>query len=124
NDEPAKGTFFVPGGGVRKNETLEDALDRIALRETGLRVRYSEARFRGVYQHFYRATRSRSDGPGTHYVVLAHDIAWPEGVAVKLDDSHSVYRWMTEAEILACGEVHEYTKDYFRPARRTHHAAM
>ena len=34
---PAKGSFFVPGGRIRKNEKINEALERILLDETGLK---------------------------------------------------------------------------------------
>ena len=125
NGEPAPGsTLFVPGGCVLKNEPIEAAFERIVQREIGRRIGYGTARFRGVFQHFHHGNRFGSDGSGTHYVVLAHDVALPADATVTLDRSHATYRWLTESEILASVEVHEYVKDYFRPARRTHHAAM
>jgi colanic acid biosynthesis protein WcaH len=123
NDEPAKNYLFVPGGVILKGEPIEAAFERIVVREIGCRVAYDAARFRGVYQHFYRASRLGSES-GTHYVVLTHDVALSEDMAIKLDRTHSTYRWLSEPEILASPDVHEYVKDYFRPARRTHHAPM
>ena len=64
-------------------------------RETRLeRMSYGAARLRGVYQHFYRMSRSPSEPWGTHYVVLAHDVALNDDAAIKLDASHSTYRWL------------------------------
>lgn len=124
NHAPAKDTLFVPGGAILKGEPIEAAFERIAARELGLTLSYAAARLRGVYQHFYKVSRSPSEPGGTHYVVLAHDVTWPEGAAVALDASHSTCRWLTEPEILASPDVHEYVKDYFRPAQRTHHALL
>jgi len=124
NNEPAKGYLFNPGGIVLKGEPIEAAFERIVARETGCRLTYKSARFLGVYQHFYRSSRSGPGGSGTHYVVLAHDVAMHEDDAIKLDETHSMYQWLSESEILANPDVHEYTKDYFRPVRRTHHAPM
>jgi colanic acid biosynthesis protein WcaH len=124
NDEPARGYLFNPGGCVFKGEPIEAAFGRIMERETGRRVPYEAARFRGFYQHFYRATRFGYDGSGTHYVVLAHDVALKGGRHHRSGQTHSTYRWLSESEILASPEVHEYTKDYFRPARRVRHTAM
>ena len=120
NDEP-EGYLFVPGGIVLKAEPIEAAFGRIVAREIGCRMSYEIARFRGVYQHFYRASRLGAE-TGTHYVDLAHDLALGGDAAIKLDKTHSTYRWLSESEILASPEVHEYVKDYFHPARRTHHA--
>jgi colanic acid biosynthesis protein WcaH len=124
NDEPARGYLFNPGGCVFKGEPVEAAFGRIMERETGQRMPYAAARFRGFYQHFYQVSRFSHDGSGTHYVVLAHDIALDQDDAIVLDKTHSAYQWMSESEILISADVHEYTKDYFRPARRTHHVAM
>jgi colanic acid biosynthesis protein WcaH len=123
-DEPAKGYLFNPGGVVLKGEPIEVAFGRIMERETGQRVPYEMARFRGAYQHFYQTTRFGAYPSGTHYVVLAHDVALTGNDAITLDDTHSTYHWLSEAEILARPDVHEYVKDYFRPARRTQHTAM
>ena len=51
--EPAKNCFFVPGGRIRKNETLAQAFERILEAETGCRAAIVDAEFMGVYQHFY-----------------------------------------------------------------------
>src|SRR5204863_7326182 len=75
NDEPAKGTFFVPGGRICKHEPMEAAFERVVLREIGRPLRFAAARFRGIYQHFYTANRFGEPGSGTHYVVLAHEIS-------------------------------------------------
>ena len=37
-DEPAKGQWWIPGGRVLKNETLETAVKRKALQEVGVEV--------------------------------------------------------------------------------------
>src|SRR4051794_41167699 len=69
-NEPAKGFYFVPGGVIRKNETIKDAFERILLAETGCRALLSDARFIGVFEHFYEV--SRFGDYGTHYVVLSY----------------------------------------------------
>jgi len=50
-NEPAKGKWFVPGGVVRKNERLADALARIVKAEIGLEASIDDAKFVGVYEH-------------------------------------------------------------------------
>ena len=54
NHEPAKGSFFVPGGRITKNETLAAAFKRISRAEIGVEKTIEAARFLGVYEHFYR----------------------------------------------------------------------
>ena len=51
-------TWFVPGGRIMKNETLENAFERITLAETGKAVPITEAGFLGVYQHADRLDAS------------------------------------------------------------------
>ena len=124
NDEPAKASYFVPGGRISKNEPLEVAFERVLLRETGQPLKFAAAQFRGVYQHFYAANRFSNPEFGTHYVVLAYDIAIEHDGAIDLDETHSSYRWLSEAELLASPDVHEYVKDYFRAERRCNHAPL
>jgi colanic acid biosynthesis protein WcaH len=124
NDEPARSTYFVPGGRIAKNEPIAAAFERVILRETGKPLKYADARLRGVYQHFYAANRFDNPEFGTHYVVLAHDVALGGEGAIALDETHSSYRWMSEAELLASPDVHEYVKDYFRAQGRQHHAPL
>src|SRR5712691_12552854 len=57
NNEPAKNFYFVPGGRVRKDETLETAFARIVAAETGFDADFKHARFLGVYQHMYPSNR-------------------------------------------------------------------
>ena len=45
NNRPAQGSWFVPGGRVLKNESLDDAFVRLARDELGVDVSRSSARF-------------------------------------------------------------------------------
>jgi colanic acid biosynthesis protein WcaH len=114
NNEPAKGMFFVPGGVIRKNETLDAAFRRILAIETGLAGERSEARLMGGYEHFYSTNRYGHPAYGTHYVVLAHEVAFTQRPDIRLDTQHSEFRWMSDAEVLTSAEVHENTKAYCR----------
>jgi len=113
NNEPAKNFYFVPGGRVRKDETLEDAFARILTAETGCSVDFNEARFLGVYQHMYPNNRFDHSGYGTHYVVLAYELNLGRRPAIVLDSQHRIAKWADEAELRAAPNVHRYTKAYF-----------
>jgi colanic acid biosynthesis protein WcaH len=113
NNEPAKNFYFVPGGRIRKDETLEAAFARILTAETGWSVGFNEARFLGVYQHMYPNNRFGHSGYGTHYVVLAYELNLSRRPAIVLDSQHRVAKWMDEAELRAATNVHRYTKAYF-----------
>ena len=114
NNEPAKGMFFVPGGVVRKNETLDAAFRRVLAIETGLSGERSAARLLGAYEHFYSTNRYGDPAYGTHYVVLAHEIVFARRPEILLDAQHSELRWMSDAEVLEAPDVHENTKAYCR----------
>ncbi|MHB8884308.1 MAG: GDP-mannose mannosyl hydrolase [Methylovirgula sp.] len=113
-NEPAKGTFFVPGGVIRKNETIEAAYARILKAETGLAIAFERAKLLGAYQHFYPTNRFGDPAYGTHYVVLAHELRLDARPSIELDSQHSHVRWMSGAEILAAPDVHANTQAYFR----------
>ncbi|STJ10662.1 GDP-L-fucose synthetase [Escherichia coli] len=52
-NRPAQGYWFVPGGRVQKDETLEAAFERLTMAELGLRLPITAGQFYGVWQHFY-----------------------------------------------------------------------
>lgn len=113
-NEPAKGTYFVPGGVIRKNETIAAAFTRIVKAELGLEMTIDTARFLGVFQHFYDTNRFGDPAYGTHYVVLAHELTLGERPTITLDSQHNGLRWMSADEICRASDVHPNTQAYFR----------
>jgi colanic acid biosynthesis protein WcaH len=112
-NQPAKGLFFTTGGRITKNETLAAAFTRISLAELVVAKRMEEARFLGVYEHFYATNNHELPGFGTHYVVLAYELpATPQDLPLP-QDQHGEFAWLTEAELLRSPEVHQNTKAYF-----------
>lgn len=110
---PARGWWFVPGGCVRKNETLDIAFERITLDELGTKVQRRNARLIGPFEHFFDENAGDRPGFGTHYVLLSY--ALPNGLAVTPPlEQHSEYRWLSVDALLDDPSVHEYTKAYFR----------
>lgn len=110
-NEPALGFWFVPGGRVFKDESLDIAFARTAKEELGLKLQRENAAFDRVYEHFYDNNVFNTDF-STHYIVLAHKInvhKLPE-----LNNQHSQYKWFEVEELLQDENVHKYTKDYFR----------
>ena len=114
-NEPAKECFFNPGGRITKNETLAAAFRRISLAELGVEKQIEEARFMGVYEHFYATNNPERPGFGTHYVVLAYELIAPPEAWRPPNDQHAEFAWLTEAELLRSPQVHQHTKDYFLP---------
>lgn len=114
NNPPAQGSWFVPGGVIRKEETLDAAFVRIAERELGLCVQRRDARLLGVYEHHYPDNFAGTPGISTHYVVLAHTLNVPQLPAHPADDQHAQLRAFTVTELLATPGVHANTLAYFR----------
>lgn len=112
-NEPAKGFYFVPGGRIRKDETIKHAFTRILETEVGCQADFEDARLLGVYEHMYAENRFGHPNYGTHYVVLAYEPLLNQRPTVILDIQHSSYQWLPEAELKASPGVHPYTKAYF-----------
>ncbi|MBT4123945.1 MAG: GDP-mannose mannosyl hydrolase [Candidatus Pacebacteria bacterium] len=110
-NEPALGYWFVPGGRIFKDESLDDAFSRTVRDELGLALKRSDAVFDKTYEHFYK-NNVFDDKFCTHYVVLAHKIKIDK--LPMLNNQHSDYKWFEVDELLQNKNVHKYTKDYFR----------
>lgn len=112
-NEPAKDSWFVPGGRITKDEPLAAAFARIARTELGLELDYhTDARLLGVYEHFYDTNFAGVDGITTHYVVLAHRVDLPEGTDIHPDAQHGEMRWWPVEEMATDPAVHPYTREY------------
>ncbi|WMD23875.1 GDP-mannose mannosyl hydrolase [Achromobacter seleniivolatilans] len=111
---PAQGAWFVPGGRIRKNETLRNALQRIARDELGLPIAPDAWQPRGVYEHFYGTNFSGEAGRSTHYVVLAYEADLSLDIACLPQAQHHSYRWLPAEVIAADPGVHPYTQAYFK----------
>ena len=111
-NRPARGSWFVPGGRIWKNEHVKDALRRISQRELGVTI--DSAKLVGVFDHIYDDNFLGAPGVNTHYVVLAFAAELPREAVPTPDEQHSELRWWSTAELLAEPLVHEHTKAYFR----------
>jgi len=112
-NRPAKGYWFVPGGRVLKDESLNAAMSRLIKIELDVDVDVSNINFKGIYQHFYENNFSEDDFT-THYIVLAYEIFLDEDLLSLPVEQHSEYNWFTENQLLTNKAVHEHTKWYFQ----------
>lgn len=99
--EPDASRFWFPGGRLMRNETVVQAVHRIALGEVSLTVEplrfldWLESRF---------PTDPFGHGKGTHTVSLVFlcrlvgPSAQSDGDPVKVDDNHSEHRWWDGAD--------------------------
>uniref|UniRef100_A0A6C0ELM0 Nudix hydrolase domain-containing protein n=1 Tax=viral metagenome TaxID=1070528 RepID=A0A6C0ELM0_9ZZZZ len=115
-NRPAQGYYFVPGGRVFKNESIQDGLARVVHSELGY-CDYT-ANFRCISDHIYEdnflnAVDNYGKSVPTHYVCVAFDL-----VVLGLEENvfkiqHEDIKWMTEKELMGRDDVHKYTKYYF-----------
>ncbi|NRB41791.1 MAG: GDP-mannose mannosyl hydrolase [Pseudomonadales bacterium] len=112
-NRPAKGYWFVPGGRIRKNETLKDAMLRISSVELGFEIALEDTELLGAYDHIYEDNFSAKEGVNTHYVALGHKASMHKGQSIDFDSQHSEIRWWSVSELMESELVHENTKKYF-----------
>ena len=112
-NEPAKDCWFVPGGRIHKNETIADAFRRISQDELGRAFMAEDAKFVGVFEHFYPTNFGEKAGFGTHYVVLAYELAAKELPEKLPAEQHGEFRWFTPDVIRSTESVHKHTQAYF-----------
>jgi colanic acid biosynthesis protein WcaH len=111
-NRPAINYWFVPGGRIRKNETLGHAFTRITEDELGRPFEIESARWEGVFQHFYEECVF-AEGVSTHYIVLAYVLEIHRESLVLPNDQHSDYAWKFKREILNSSRVHPHSQEYF-----------
>jgi colanic acid biosynthesis protein WcaH len=115
-NQPARHSWFVPGGVVRKNEPLARAFLRVTHDELGRAYALDDSRLHGVYEHFYDENFRDEPGYGTHYVVMARILEVPAEWEVVPREQHARYRWASVAELGADDTVHRYVRNYFSAA--------
>lgn len=118
-NRPARDSWFVPGGRIRKDERVAQALRRIAAAELGLDpARLPAVEFLRAWEHLYDDNYTGTPGYGTHYVVLAYRLTLDEALARALqpDAQHGELRWFRVDALLADPAVHRNSRAYFDPA--------
>jgi len=111
NNRPAKGYWFVPGGRILKDESMDSAFKRLTLAELGVVLERHQAEFLGPYEHFY-CDYVFGEGVTTHYVVLGYKIVCDLDISALPSVQHNDYQWFTKSEMLASDTVHKHSKWY------------
>jgi colanic acid biosynthesis protein WcaH len=112
-NKPAKGYWFVPGGRILKNESLEEAFKRLTLEELGESFSIKKACLLGPYDHFYPESVFK-DEVSTHYIAIAYILIIDKELAhLPIDVQHAKYQWFDINELLNNEDVHLHTKWYF-----------
>jgi colanic acid biosynthesis protein WcaH len=111
-NRPAQGWWFVPGGVVRKDERFEQAFARITQAELGWAGQLDAARSLGAWEHLYPDNFAGDPGFGTHYVVLAWELALPPHAPSPPQEQHRDYRWVSVEALGTAEDVHPYSRAY------------
>ena len=113
-NEPARNTWYVPGGIIRKNEKLAEAFEQICLDEIYISLSIDNAKLLGIFEHFYDLNFALEPGISTHYIVLAYEITISE-IDIELPkDQHSHYKWLKTHDLINEKDVHLNVKAYFQ----------
>jgi colanic acid biosynthesis protein WcaH len=113
-NKPAQNSWFVPGGRIRKGETLDQAFRRIVLDELGCAdLSRDDADLVGVYEHLYEDNVFGAPGVSTHYVVLGYRLRHAVDSSAFPQKQHSAYRWASASQIESDVDVHVNTRAYF-----------
>lgn len=111
-NRPAQGYWFVPGGRIYKNESLDAAFRRLTEVELGQAFARENAALLNIYEHFYNDSVF-GDTPDTHYVVVAYTLKLPSGCVLQPPAiQHGRYRWWSKPDLLASDDVHVHTRAY------------
>lgn len=115
---PARGTWFTPGGRIRKGEPLAAALRRVAAEELGLADEQAGALAQrgepmGAWDHLYPDAALSPTVP-THYVNLPYAARLTEAevntLCLPVGEQHGHWQWLPLAQ--AADTVHEHVKPY------------
>lgn len=90
--EPLRGRWVVPGGSVELGETLEDAVAREVLEETGILVRPLEV------MKVFDAIERDGEGVRFHHVVVDFRCAFISG-ALRAGSDAEAASWVGEADL-------------------------
>ena len=107
-NRPAQGYWYVPGGRIQNDESLDDAFKRLSQSELGVTLMRAEARCSGVYEHFYA-----DNFTNTHYLVIVHQMTVPRHLIQAPLNQHDLYKWCAKEDIAADFSVHENTRAFF-----------
>lgn len=110
---PAKGSYFVPGGRVYKQETLLCGFIRTMKEELGYEL--DNIDFYGTFEHYYEEDNPTDEkNIDTHYIVHAFTGTLPKNLDTEqFLHQHSDMLWLSKENLLSHDNVHIHTKRYF-----------
>ena len=113
-NDPARGFWFVPGGRIRKGESLDEAFARILGNELGVELPRTRARLLGLFTHLYDTNFADAPQIDTHYVVLAYEVNVELELISLPRKQHSEYQWWALSDAEKSKAVHPHNLPYFK----------
>ncbi len=114
NNTPAKDSWFVPGGCIRKGESFKEAFERIVHKELGRDDLWECAEFLGIpSRHYYPNEEKLGKTVDIHYVVLPYVVRVAKEFTPPPEKQHREYQWFRPDELHENDSVHSNTKDFF-----------
>ena len=110
-NNPAKNFYFVPGGRILKNESIDDAIERISLNELGHLYKRNDTKFINFFEHFYANSFWKNESFSTHYVVMAFLINCDEDDNFNLKNQHEDLKWFSKKDRRNI-KIHKYSLHY------------
>ena len=89
-NHPLKNKWWIPGGRVLKNETLQNAAHRKAKEELGFDVNVLSCV--GYYEDFYKVPKNKV----VHTISIVFVVSPVENFKIKLDSQSSDWKWSKE----------------------------
>ncbi len=111
-NRPAQGYWFVPGGRIRKNELLAEAIKRISMTEFGTEIPLQDAQLIGAFDHIYDDNYHGVEQVNTHYVALGYKVTLTDTLEVAADEQHCEMKWWSKDSLISSQDVHANTKMY------------
>ena len=110
-NQPAMGSWFVPGGRIRKGEDLNSALTRISKDEVEVELTADDVRLIGVFDHMYEENFARIEGISTQYVVIAYECYMDLDCNSLPEAQHSTWKYFCKSQR---DKVHKNSAAYFQ----------
>lgn len=113
-NDPAKNFWFVPGGRILKDESIENAIKRISLTELGFQLTFDKLKFNKITEHFYN-NNFFDDKYSTHYISLSYiyNLSDNEFNNINLNNQHTNSIFFNLDDISNNINIHHYSKILF-----------